>query len=159
MAGKMGSYRLLDPQGFASLPTPHQLVQEKAGDLNWTPYFQPHQYFHIPVQITTPLIPTDGLLSAIGVIRSEIAEVKESLSMHQELLEEILTAVRGSATEIEIEDVDDDEARARIQALFKNSDNSLFYDEIAERLKLPLRQTVEICNQLETEGLIGERTA
>jgi Mn-dependent DtxR family transcriptional regulator len=65
--------------------------------------------------------------------------------------------VRGSTAEpIEIDDVTDAEARERIVALFRESSGSLFYDDIAERLRLPLRQTVEICNRLEMDGLIGE---
>ena len=54
--------------------------------------------------------------------------------------------------------VDDTVAREQILKLFKEHSGSLFYDEIAEKLNLPLRQTVEICNQLEQEGLIGEPT-
>ena len=50
----------------------------------------------------------------------------------------------------------DKEARKEIQELFVLSRGSLFYDEIAERLNLPLQQVVKICNILEREGLIGE---
>jgi hypothetical protein len=99
----------------------------------------------------------EGLLPAINAVRAEIAEVRVSLARQQVTLEELLLAVRGSTAEpIEIDDVTDAEARERIVALFRESSGSLFYDDIAERLRLPLRQTVEICNRLEMDGLIGE---
>ncbi len=120
------------------------------------PALPPLQYFYVPVQINAPFVSTEGLLPVISAIHTEIAEVKVSLNTHQELLEEILVAVRGNTSEVEVDDISDPEARNRVLGLFKDSTSSLFYDDIAERLKLPLRQTVEICNQLESEGLIGE---
>ena len=77
----------------------------------------------------------------------------------QGIRERILSAVQGDAAEIEVDNIGDDEARVRILELFSGSHGSLFYDDIAERLRLPLRQTVEICNQLEAEGLIGDPAA
>jgi hypothetical protein len=102
--------------------------------------------------------PTEGLLPAIGALRAEIAEVRLALATQQAILEELLLAVRGSTAELVIDEVSDAEACNRILALFKDSSESLFYDDIAERLRLPLRQAVEICNQLEMDGLIGEPT-
>ena len=59
--------------------------------------------------------------------------------------------------EVEIQLTSDEEARLRILALFnEHPGSSLYYDDIAEQLRLPLRQTVEICDHLESEGLIGE---
>jgi hypothetical protein len=115
------------------------------------------QIFPVQVQVNTPIFQPGELLTAISSVRSEIAEIRTSLARHQQLLEEILETVRGNTSEIDVEDVADTVARSRILELFKGSKDSLFYDEIAERLRLPLRQTVEICNQLEAEGLIGER--
>jgi hypothetical protein len=106
--------------------------------------------------LQTTYAPTENVATAINALRAELAKVRVSLRHHQELLEQILTAVQGNVEEIEVEKVDNVQARSRILELFKDPGVSLFYDEIAERLKLPLRQTVDICNQLESEGLIGE---
>jgi hypothetical protein len=128
---------------------------------NW-PVFRPilHeavQYFHMPVHVNARIGTSENLLPIINAIRAEIADVRRSLARNQELLEQLLAAHSGSSdTEIQLEEVGDDEARRRILTLFENSSASLFYDDISERLRLPLRQTVEVCNQLETEGLIGE---
>ena len=92
----------------------------------------------------------------LAQISRDLVSIKDSLAEHQRLLIELASAVRGAVAEIEIEEVDNHEARRRIQSLFDTSKESLYYDDIAERLSLPLRQTVEICNQLEAEGLIGE---
>lgn len=114
--------------------------------------------FSVPVHVETAYVSTEGMLPAINALRAEVAGVKDSLARQQELMEQILAVLQGSVAEVEIEDVSNDQARARIVELFNNPGVSLFYDEIAEKLKLPLRQTVDICNQLESEGLIGERT-
>jgi hypothetical protein len=139
-------------QTFGSMGAFSDLVRSYAQ----SPSFQ---YFNIPVHVTVPYVPTEGILSAINAIRGEITEVRESLERQQVLLERILVALHANDAEIEMEDVGDTEASARILELFKNSSDSLFYDDIAERLRLPLRQVVEVCNRLETEGLIGEQAS
>lgn len=51
----------------------------------------------------------------------------------------------------------DTNARQNILSLFSRaSESTLFYDDIAEKLGLTLQRAVETCNQLESEGLIGE---
>ncbi|MGC9998879.1 MAG: hypothetical protein ABSE21_02155 [Bryobacteraceae bacterium] len=117
--------------------------------------------FSMPVHVENAYLSAEGMMPAIHSLRAEIVGVRADLAQQKELfeqkLEEILLAVQhGGVTELEIEDLDDSQARARILELFKESGVSLFYDQIAEQLKLPLRQTVEICNQLELEGLIGD---
>ena len=91
-------------------------------------------------------------------MQQEIADIKGELASQRVLMEHILSRIGNSGVEIQIEEVDDTVAREQILKLFKEHSGSLFYDEIAEKLNLPLRQTVEICNQLEQEGLIGEPT-
>jgi predicted Rossmann fold nucleotide-binding protein DprA/Smf involved in DNA uptake len=112
--------------------------------------------YSIPIQISSPLVFPDTLLPTLAAVRAEIAEVRSALTRQQSLLEQILTELNGGVEEIEVQEVDDSEAKRRILELFTDSSGSLFYDDIAERLRLPLRQTVEICNQLELEGLIAE---
>jgi hypothetical protein len=91
-------------------------------------------------------------------MQQEIVEIKKELVAQRTLIEQALSQVECAGLGIEIEEVDDTVAHERILKLFSEHSGSLFYDQIAERLKLPLRQTVEICNQLEQEGLIGEPT-
>lgn len=82
------------------------------------------------------------------------------MSDQQEMLEKILSCISHSpdaGADIEIEEISNEAARDRIVALFGESGASpLFYDDISDRLGIPLRQAVEVCNQLESEGLIGE---
>ncbi|HEV2381205.1 MAG TPA: dCTP deaminase [Terriglobia bacterium] len=47
------------------------------------------------------------------------------------------------------------QAKAEILELFKNSNETLFYSDVAERLSLDLELVVELCNELENEGCIG----
>ncbi|MGA9061554.1 MAG: hypothetical protein WB341_07800 [Terracidiphilus sp.] len=107
---------------------------------------------------TEPLTIPDytGINSTLLLMRQEIVEIKGELAHQKTMIEQILSHVAGSGLEIEIEELDDSAARERILKFFNEHAGSLFYDQIAESLKLPLRQTVEICNQLEQEELIGE---
>jgi dCTP deaminase len=49
-----------------------------------------------------------------------------------------------------------EEAREEILNLFRSVPGPLFYSDIAERLKIDLEQVLEITNELEREGLVGE---
>ncbi|HEY6392622.1 MAG TPA: hypothetical protein VIX89_15175, partial [Bryobacteraceae bacterium] len=49
-----------------------------------------------------------------------------------------------------------EEAREEILNLFKSSTGPLYYSDIAQRLGLDLEQVLEITNELEREGIIGE---
>jgi len=50
--------------------------------------------------------------------------------------------------------IDRKEAMKEIQELFKEGE-TLYYSDIAERLKLDLELVVDICNELESNGIIG----
>jgi deoxycytidine triphosphate deaminase len=49
-----------------------------------------------------------------------------------------------------------EEAKREILDLFRSTRGPLFYSDIAERLQIDLEQVLEITNELEREGLIGE---
>ena len=49
-----------------------------------------------------------------------------------------------------------DQAKQEILDLFKSTTGPLFYSDIAERLQMDLEQVLEITNELEREGVIGE---
>ena len=118
--------------------------------------------YHFIQLASPPTLDVSGIQSEIAVLRTEVAAMKlkieAALADQRCMTEQILMRVSSSESEIEIEEVDNTVAKERILKLFNEHPGSLFYDEIAERLNLPLRQTVEICNQLEQDGLIGEPT-
>ena len=115
----------------------------------------------VPIHISyPPLVLSETMMPTLAAVHDEIKQVRDALDRHENLLEQVLSELSSNGVEeIEIDEVDDAEARQRILALFEGLSGSLFYDEIAERLRLSLRQTVEVCNQLEAEGLIGEPDA
>jgi hypothetical protein len=114
------------------------------------------EYFSAFAPVVVP--DYSGINLTLLNMQQEIADIKGELASQRVLMEHILSRIGNSGVEIQIEEVDDTVAREQILKLFKEHSGSLFYDEIAEKLNLPLRQTVEICNQLEQEGLIGEPT-
>jgi hypothetical protein len=117
-----------------------------------------------PFFVYAPALPTPSLdflfqSSEAASLRVEIAEMRSEIAALTDMAQQIMAQVCRSDLAVQIqEEIDDNEARKRIQQLFDDHPGSLFYDEIAEKLCLPLRQVVEVCNQLETEGLIGEPT-
>jgi len=70
-------------------------------------------------------------------------------------LEERVTRLEEHSEEkvIEVREVTIDEARAEIVDLFAAGE-TLYYSDIAERLRLDLEMVVEICDKLEEEDMI-----
>lgn len=66
-----------------------------------------------------------------------------------------LSCLNPVPQQCETREISEDDAKAEILALFKSA-KPLYYDWIADALNLPLRQVVDVCNALETDGLIGE---
>jgi len=116
------------------------------GETQWTAYFERSSFGQITTRLSAIEAELAGLRAAIAQQHSAIAD------QHRLILE----LAGSNAPEITLEDVDDDEARERIAKLFESEPGPLFYDEISERLGLPLQQVVEACNILESGGLIGE---
>lgn len=57
---------------------------------------------------------------------------------------------------IMLREIPDEVARMEIEQMFEDATAPLYYDEINERLRLPLEQVVRVCNeQLMPEGLVG----
>ncbi len=60
---------------------------------------------------------------------------------------------------ITLRQVPDDIARAEIIAAFQRAgDEPLYYDDLSEKLCIPIEQASRICEALIDEGLIGEKT-
>lgn len=64
---------------------------------------------------------------------------------------------RGEATEevIMLRSISREQAKEEIMGLLDKSDK-LYYSDIAEKLKLDLKEVVEIIEELEVEGVVGE---
>jgi len=140
-----------DLTAYELMEDPYRLYQDQ---------FPVVTQFAVPQRLSAPTPDYSDVQSVMGAVLSELKKVNETLLGQQALLEKIFTiASNPPRGEIDIEEVESATAREKILSLFNESGGPLFYDEISERLQLPLRQTVEICNQLEAEGLIGEPTA
>lgn len=70
-------------------------------------------------------------------------------------LEERVTRLEEHSEEkvIELREITMDEARAEIVDLFATGE-TLYYSDIADRLRLDLEMVVEICNKLQEEDMI-----
>ena len=77
-------------------------------------------------------------------MESRVAALEERVARLEEHSEERV---------IELREVTKDEARAEIIDLFANSE-TLYYSDIADRLRLDLEMVVEICNKLQEEDVI-----
>lgn len=78
---------------------------------------------------------------------------------NERLLTEMKTLVEHISGEkpqtVVLRTVPREQAKQEILDLFKNSKETLFYSDVAQRLGLDLQQVVELCNELENEGHIG----
>lgn len=100
---------------------------------------------------------------AVGQIEEKIKEsvdIKATLTKRVEALEkEIKELAKELTTEIVekvvvLKPITKKEARAKIIRLFK-SGKVLYYTDIVQKLGIDLPLVVEICNELEKEGIIG----
>jgi hypothetical protein len=89
----------------------------------------------------------------MAFVLQEVRDLRESIRRIENRLaqEELVIELR--------EGVADDVARQEIIAAFSNAgDSPLFYDELSERLRLPIDQVIRICEALMSEGIVGEKT-
>lgn len=77
-------------------------------------------------------------------LESRVAALEERVTRLEELSEEKV---------IELREVTMDEARAEIVDLFAAGE-TLYYSDIADRLRLDLEMVVEICHKLQEEDVI-----
>jgi DNA invertase Pin-like site-specific DNA recombinase len=78
-------------------------------------------------------------------------------------LREAISRIEGRLTSLEalipkqkiivLREISKDEARKEIIALFSNGE-TLYYSDVAEKLRLDLQTVVEICSELQSEGEI-----
>jgi len=129
-------------------------VGTSSGALDYSALSRVAGYLRAGASHETPSIRED-----IAGMRAELVKLRAEVSRLSDLLHQAIEAIPASL-EVEVDEVGDDIARERILKLFKeNKPGPLFYDEIADQASLPLRQVVEVCNDLESEGLIGEQAS
>lgn len=89
-------------------------------------------------------------------ITRELAELREKLKALEEIVSDLGSRI-GTIAErvIVLRTITREEARNEIIKLFQEG-GIHDYGEIAETLRLDLPMVVDICNELEREGLIGE---
>ena len=83
--------------------------------------------------------------SEIGSLKVRVAELEEQVARLEEGSVEKVIVLR----EITVE-----EARAEIIDLFATGE-TFYYSDISERLRIDLEMVVDICRELQQEGVIG----
>lgn len=100
------------------------------------------------------------ILNYLGqIIRDEIRFMEERIMQRLDLLEQrIIEHDRDDASSEEVillRSISREQAKEEIMGLLDKSDK-LYYSDIAEKLKLDLKEVVEIIEELEAEGEVGE---
>jgi hypothetical protein len=93
-------------------------------------------------------------------VKQHSDEIRASQQFTQRILAEMKMLVEHIVGErnntVILRTLSKEEARAEILSLFKSMTGPLFYSDIAQQLGLDLEQVLEITNELEREGIIGE---
>ncbi|HEY2934308.1 MAG TPA: dCTP deaminase [Acidobacteriota bacterium] len=84
---------------------------------------------------------------------------RDAREFNKALLSEMKTLVEHiagrSQRTVALRPIPREKAKEEIVTLFKNSNRTLFYSDVSEELELDLELVVELCNELENEGVIG----
>ena len=92
--------------------------------------------------VRTPKSQIEQLENKVAVLEQEIEDIKRSLSDTGE--EEVVV----------LRTISRDQARQEIREFF-NSGETLYFSDIARRLRIDLPLVVEICQELQEEGEVG----
>ena len=98
--------------------------------------------------------PTFSPWTAVAREYNQIAEIDQRLARLEERIAALASWVPDEQI-IVLRFIDRDEARLEIEDLFATGE-TLFYSDIAARLRLDLPIVVEICQELEEQGSIEE---
>lgn len=90
----------------------------------------------------------------VANLGSEITLLRNSVEELTLTIQALLSTLPARET-VELREISKDQAKKEILELF-SEDKVLHYDELAETLRLDLRFVVEVCNELVSEGKIGE---
>ena len=87
-----------------------------------------------------------SLLQEIGDLKTAVRRIESHLG------------IGGEA--ISLREIPDDDARAQILSAFQGAgDEPLYYDDLSEKLRLPIEQVARLCEVLIAEGVLGEKVA
>jgi len=95
----------------------------------------------------------DDFLASYTRENNKTAEFNRSLLKEMKTLVEHILGERVQT--VVLRSIPKDQARQEILDLYKKSEGSLFYSDVAERLALDLEVVLELCTELENEGKIG----
>ncbi len=90
----------------------------------------------------------------VANLATEITLLRTSVEELTMTIQALLPALPAREA-VELREISKDQAKNEILELF-SEDKVLHYDELAETLRLDLRFVVEVCNELVSEGKIGE---
>src|SRR6266581_4234259 len=95
----------------------------------------------------------DSFLEGYEKQNRELGEFNRALLTEMKKLIEHIVGERP--TTVVLRAIPRNQAKDEILVLFKKSRRTLFYSDVAEQLNLDLELVVELCNELESAGLIG----
>lgn len=134
--------------------TLHEILAEKEKTFVFGPF---QSIMDLRIKEAQKVLPKELISSSVMKLKVELLENRVSILLDK--LEEISKRIRQleEAEEkiIVIKEVPRKEAKDKIKKLFETGD-ILDYGIIAEKLQLSLPFVVDICNELEEEGEIGE---
>ena len=102
-----------------------------------------------------------GKLSMTNAETVIVANLATEITLLRTSVEELTMTIQAllptlpAREAVELREISKDQAKKEILELF-SKDKVLHYDELAETLRLDLRFVVEVCNELVSEGKIGE---
>jgi hypothetical protein len=87
-----------------------------------------------------------SLLKDIGDLKTAVRGIENHLGIGREA--------------ISLREIPDDTARAEILTEFQQAgDQPLYYDDISEKLRIPIDQVARLCETLIDEGVLGAKIA
>lgn len=95
----------------------------------------------------------DHFLESYEHQNKELAEFNKALLSEMKKLVEHIAGERPRT--LVLRAIPRKQAKDEIRSLFRESQKSLFYSDVAEQLNLDLELVVELCNELEKDGAIG----
>jgi len=99
--------------------------------------------------------PSEVVSSAEGELMTSLLKEITDLKVAVRGIESHLGVGQGA---ISLREMTDDAARAEILTAFQQAgDQPLYYDDISEKLRIPIDQVARLCETLIDEGALGEK--
>jgi len=104
---------------------------------------------------SAPSLETPHMSHDWEAMEERMRQLEQEVYSLRQFVDEVYAASEETIT---LREIPREQAKQEIAALF-SGDEVLYYGDIAERLDLDLETVVDICNELEDEGIIGEYAA